>query len=109
MKRFLSLGPFLTVLVTAFLSSGQPAVAETRLGLAAYNRGDFAAAANLWRAEADAGDAEAAYLVGVLYRHGVGVRRDKALAVAYLEKAKAEGHAQAAAYLTQDPQFKNRR
>jgi hypothetical protein len=45
-------------------------------GMAAYNRGDYIPAMQLFRAMAQQGNAKAQNLLGVMYRKGEGVKRD---------------------------------
>ncbi|MFQ5973978.1 MAG: tetratricopeptide repeat protein, partial [Alphaproteobacteria bacterium] len=92
MLRHLSvLGAALVVLLIAWTS----ARADFETGMAAYERGDYAAAMGAWRPLADAGDAEAQYRVGTLYQYGYGVQRDYAEAVSWYETASAGGHREA--------------
>jgi TPR repeat protein len=50
-------------------------------GIAAFRRGDFGTAAQLWKPLADNGKAEAQNDLGSLYVHGAGVKRDDVEAV----------------------------
>jgi len=68
-------------------------------GLAAYERGDYLAAADLWRPLAEDGDPEAQYRLGELYRLGQGVPEDPATAGRYHLAAAEQGHARAMYYL----------
>ena len=63
--------------VLAFAASAQ----DARSGAAAYARGDFSAAAELWRPLARKGDAEAQYGLAELYAKGQGVDRNPQQAV----------------------------
>ena len=62
---------------------------------AAYNRGDYAEALNLFRFLAEKGDAEAQNNLGVMYDYGEGVPKDHAEAVRWYRKAAEQGHASA--------------
>lgn len=69
-----------------------PALAAAR---SAFTAGDYARAVTLWRAPAQAGDAEAQYELGRLYGRGLGVEQSYSRAIAwYLEAAKQQ-HAEA--------------
>jgi len=92
-----------SVLATWLVLAGATARADQKAGLAAYNQGAFQLAADLWRAEAQAGDAESAYLLGVLHMHGVGVARDFEAAAFYLEMARLRGHRQAGGLIARRP------
>ncbi len=66
---------FLLALV-ALLSAPLAARADYDSGLAAFDRGDYAAALREWLAAAEAGDRESQYAVGVVYDEGYGVAPD---------------------------------
>ena len=53
---------------------------------------DFAAAVTFFRRAADAGSADAAYSLGILYRQGRGVERDDRQAVSWFKRAADEGN-----------------
>lgn len=59
-------------------------------GLAAYKRGDFAAALREYRAE-DGPSAD--FAMGVMYYKGEGVKRDPAMAAMFFRRAAERGHA----------------
>jgi uncharacterized protein len=61
-------------------------------GGAAYERGDYAAAMSYWRPLADQGDADAQFLLGLMYDSGEGVPQDYALAVEWYRKAADQGY-----------------
>jgi hypothetical protein len=61
--------------------------------IAAFNRGDYATAARLTRADALKGDANAQKNLGYLYSEGFGVPRDPAQALAWYQKAADQGNA----------------
>ena len=81
--------------LVAFLLSTGPAVAVGPFddGQAAYDRGDYATALQLWRPLADQGDASAQSSLGAMYAFGKGVQRDDAVAVTWFRKAAEQGHA----------------
>jgi TPR repeat protein len=59
---------------------------------AAYTRGDYAAAMQLWRSLADKGDASAQYYVGRLYEDGMGVPRNYTEAAKWYWAASAQNY-----------------
>jgi TPR repeat protein len=61
--------------------------------------GDYQTAADLWRPLADAGDAEAQFHLGELYRLGRGVPEDPAMAGRWHLEAAKQGHAQSMYYV----------
>ncbi len=73
-----------------------PAWAGLDEGVAAYNRGDYAAALREWRPLAEQGNADVQYSLGLMYRNGLGVRQDYAEAARWYRKAaeQGDGHAQ---------------
>ncbi len=73
-----------------------PASADFRAGRDAYERGDIAAALGQWRPDAERGDANAQYNVGLLYaRGGEGVPRDFAEAARWYRQSAEKGVATA--------------
>jgi TPR repeat protein len=64
-------------------------------GMAAYNRGDYVPAVQVFRAMAKQGNAEAQMLLGVMHRKGQGVTRSSQRAFVWLNRAAARGNAQA--------------
>ena len=60
-------------------------------GEEAFNRKDFVAAFTLLKPDADAGNAQAQYYLGLMLRKGSGVTKDPAAAVLWLQKAAAQG------------------
>jgi hypothetical protein len=60
--------------------------------LEAFNAGDYALAAKLWRSLADLGDAEAQFSLGYLYEQGLGVAKDVDQAVLLYRRAAEQGH-----------------
>ena len=71
----------------ALLCAPVDARADYDSGLAAFDRGDYAAALSEWRAAANAGDADSQYAVGVLYDEGYGVAPDDAEAARWYRLA----------------------
>ncbi len=64
-------------------------------GLAAYGRGDYATAIQLWRPLANQGNAYAQNNLGLMYQNGRGVPHDDAAAVSWFQKAVDQGDADA--------------
>ena len=65
----------------------------------AYERGDHATAAALWRVLAEQGDAVAQYNLGVANAEAIGVTRDDGEAVKWYRRAAEQGNADAQANL----------
>jgi uncharacterized protein len=57
-----------------------------------YDRSNYATSLKIWLAEAEKGDAEAAYYVGKLYEGGLGTEPDYKTAATWYEKAAKAGH-----------------
>ncbi len=72
------------------------AMAGTEEALKAYDQGDYGAAFEQWRPLAEAGDAEAQYMLGSLYDYGYGLPRDYRKAAYWFEMAAEQGHMDAA-------------
>jgi TPR repeat protein len=68
-------------------------------GMAAYNRGDYVPALQVFRAMAREGNAEAQRLLGQMYRRGQGVKRSPTRAFVWLKRSAAGGDARANADL----------
>jgi TPR repeat protein len=68
-------------------------------GMAAYNRGDYAPAIRLFRPLAQAGNARAQHLLGVMYHRGQGVARNTVRAMAWFSVAAKHGDREAQATL----------
>ncbi|GAC1423272.1 MAG: hypothetical protein NVSMB69_21450 [Novosphingobium sp.] len=66
-------------------------------GMAAYNRGDYAPAIRLFRPLAQAGNAKAQHLLGVMYHRGQGVARNTVRALAWFSVAARHGDREAQA------------
>ena len=89
-KNFLLIG-----LGTAAIAVSGPILADTRAGVDAWTRGDFATAVKAWRVEAAKGDADAMFNLAQAYKLGNGVKQDLAQAEALFGRAAAQGHIQA--------------
>ncbi len=68
-------------------------------GVAAYAKGDYAAALAPLTDAGEAGDAEAQYLLGKIHLDGLAGRADAGEALAWLERAVANRHREAAQML----------
>ncbi|NNE85951.1 MAG: hypothetical protein HKN28_18465 [Alphaproteobacteria bacterium] len=87
------------IFVLAVLAT--PAGAQDfKTGLAAYDRGDFAAALKEWRPLAERGDARAQYNLGVVLFNGQGVPHDPVKAVEWYRAAADQGYGPAQANLS---------
>lgn len=71
------------------LQAAQSSLAE---GYAAFSRGDYSRARSELMPPAAAGDAAAAYHVGLMYWEGMGVPRNPTVAVTWLASAAEQGH-----------------
>lgn len=90
-------------LFSAFLTlfGGNSATADTRSGIAAYQRGDYATAMNELEKAARGGDAQAYYNLGIAYAEGKAVPQDRAKAVGYYRQGAGKGSVLAAYNLAQ--------
>jgi TPR repeat protein len=86
-----SLSCFLSIFSFAAIS----AAADFSTGLAAYNKGDYAAAVKEWRPLADEGVAAAQYNLGLMYLDGHGVPQDPAEAVKWFKRSADQDYTQA--------------
>jgi TPR repeat protein len=68
-------------------------------GMAAYNRGDYVPAVQVFRGMARAGNARAQGMLGAMYQRGHGVAKSSAHAFVWLSLAASRGDAQAKADL----------
>jgi tetratricopeptide (TPR) repeat protein len=83
------------LLVFAFLLLfAIPVHADTASGIAAYERGDYAAALELLKPEAENGDPLAQVKLGLIHAKGLGVPRDPAAAVPWFRKSAEQGNAE---------------
>ena len=85
--------------IIAEIESIPDATGDLAEGMAAYERGNYSAAADLWRPIAENGDAEAQYLLGELYRLGQGVPEDDAIAGRWHLEAAENGHPRSMYYV----------
>lgn len=83
------------LLTLALLLTPLPAHADTKSGVDAWERGEYAEAVSLWRPLAIAGDADAQFNLGQAYKLGRGVPVDLAEAEAWFRRAANQGHLQA--------------
>ncbi len=72
-----------------------PALADIKLGVDAWSRGDYARALKEWRQPAINGDADAQFNMGQAYKLGRGVSTDMKAAEEWYRKAALQGHVQA--------------
>ena len=70
-------------------------------GMAAYNRGDYVPAMQLFRPLARQGNAKAQAAIGAMYRKGQGVAKSSARAFMWLSLAAARGDAVARTEMTE--------
>lgn len=70
-------------------------------GMAAYNRGDYAPAMQLFRPLARSGNAKAQAIIGAMYRKGQGVAKSSAHAFVWLSLAAARGDSGARTEMTE--------
>jgi cell division septation protein DedD len=76
-----------------------PALADVKRGIEAWQSGNYPAAITEWRPLADAGDADAQFNMGQAYMLGRGVPSDQKIAQGWYEKAARQGHEPAQANL----------
>jgi uncharacterized protein len=69
--------------------------ADFAKGVAAYNKGDYSAAVKEWRPEAEDGDAQAQFNMGLLYLDGHGVPQDPGEAAKWFRRSAEQGYTQA--------------
>lgn len=81
--------------LSAVTLASAPLHADTRAGVEAWTRGDFANAVEAWQAELPKGDADAMFNLGQAYKLGNGVKQDLAMAESLFGRAAALGHIQA--------------
>ena len=85
----------LAMTLAVLLSAGASGAQDFDAGVAAYDRGDYAAAHKEWRLFAEAGVAAAQVNLGIMYGRGEGVPQDKAEAARWFRLAADQGDAQA--------------
>lgn len=78
------------------IALAQPALADVKAGVDAWERGDYATAIAEWRTPALEGDADAQFNLGQAYKLGRGVPMDLAAAQDWFKRAADQGHLQAA-------------
>jgi hypothetical protein len=83
------------VLGVAVVLSFAPSAGWSESGKEAFERQAYVAAAELWRAEAGRGSAEAKFGLGLIYDLGFGVPRNPAVALRWYLEAAADGLADA--------------
>lgn len=83
------------------LFGGRQVLADTRSGIAAYQRGDYAMAMSELDKAARAGDAQAHYNLGIAYAEGKAVSRDLAKAAEHYRTGASKGSVLAAFNLAQ--------
>ena len=83
------------------LLAAAPAYADMERGEAAFERGDFETALDVFRPRAAAGDAEAQHLLGFMYYRGKGVAQDFTAAAQQFRAAAEQGHAPAQSLLAE--------
>ena len=81
--------------LSLMVAVGAPALADTKAGVDAWNRGDYVTAVAEWRKAAIAGDPDAQFNLGQAYKLGRGVTTDLAMAEEWYRKAAVQGHPQA--------------
>jgi len=86
-----------TALLMAMIAMGGalPAMADVKAGVDAWSRGDYKKAVDIWRVDANAGDADAQFNMGQAYRLGRGVPVDLPMAEGWFRKAALQGHVEA--------------
>jgi len=87
--------PFACAIVALVLSGAAALAGPWEDGMVAYNRGDYVPAIKLLRPLAEAGNAKAQGILGVMYRKGEGVTPSSARAFMWLSIAAARGDATA--------------
>ena len=86
----------LTVILAFLMTLSSPVVAQDfQKGFAAYNAGDYATALQEWTPLVEAGDADAQYNLGIMYRDGQGVPQDYKEAVKWFRLAAEQGNTNA--------------
>lgn len=81
----------LLVLLTILVGFSFPALADFQEGIAAFKRGDYAAALHEFRPLAEAGDAPSQTNLGLMYSKGYGVPTDDSEAVKWYRLAAEKG------------------
>ena len=97
MKKQISIGGFL--LAAQIIGSLGALAGPWEDGMAAYNRGDYVPAIEVFRTMAKQGNAKAQSVLGIMYRRGEGVSRSPVRAFLWFSRAAARGDAKAKAQL----------
>jgi len=88
--------PLIIILLASCVALLGPSVhADTKAGVDAWTRGDYAGAVRQWRVEAARGDADALFNLGQAYKLGKGVKPDLRQAEQLFAQAAGLGHLQA--------------
>jgi hypothetical protein len=87
------IGAGVAVVILSFGLIAPVAAGPFEEAVAAYKRGDYATAMQLWRPLADQGNTIAQNYLGVMYAQGRGVPQDFAVAVSWYRKAADQGYA----------------
>lgn len=77
------------------LSIAQPALADVKAGVDAWQQGDYAKAVAEWQPLAQSGDPDAQFNMGQAYKLGRGVKADMRSALDWYRKSAAQGHVRA--------------
>lgn len=85
------------LLVAVMAGLALPAAADFKAGLAAYKKGDYAAALKQWRPLAEQGDRQAQFALGTIYHNGKGVAKDVKESTKWYMKAANQGDPRAMA------------
>jgi TPR repeat protein len=99
MKKQIMVGGL--ILAAQILGSAGAFAGPWEDGMAAYNRGDYMPAIQLFRPLAAKGNAKAQHLIGVMYHKGEGVARSSVRAFAWFSLAAAHGDSDAKAKLSE--------
>ncbi len=94
MKKTLMASVFIFFIITALAFAG-----DYEDGVAAYGKKDYQAALLLFKRSYAAGEARAANYIGLMYRDGIGVARDKKEAKRWFKLAAEKGNADARYHL----------
>jgi len=82
------------ILLVIFSTVSFLTLADDR-GFTHYKKGEFSKALKIWTEEADNGEANAIYNIGLLYFFGNGVNKDLSIAYNYCKRAALKGLARA--------------
>ncbi len=85
----------LVLTVAILIGLAAPGWGQSDAGYEAYKRGDYATAHRVWKPLAEQGDASAQYNLGLLYHHGLGVKRQLSEAAKWYGRAAENGDADA--------------